>query len=77
MPKMYKLKNGNYLKIDENAVEEYEYSYYRNDKTLIDGGIIGGKGFIETLVLNEVLKFIFLTPDDAKPEEIEPFEVGE
>lgn len=69
MPKNYKLKNGNYLKIDKTT-NGIEYSYYTNNKKLIDGGIIDDEGIVDRLILEFILKMIFLKPDEAGAIEI-------
>lgn len=55
MSKNYKLKDGRYLKIDKTS-NGYEYSLYKNCKTLLDGGILELQEPSEEEILKEVLK---------------------
>ena len=57
MSKNYKLKSGNYLKIDKTD-EGYEYSLYEECKRLIDGGILENLDLSEDEALKEILKIL-------------------
>ena len=62
MSKNYKLKSGNYLKIDKTD-EGYEYSLYEECKRLIDGGIL------ENPKLNDMVSSV-IHPHNIHPPEI-------
>lgn len=69
MSKNYKLKSGNYLKIDKTD-EGYEYSLYEECKRLIDGGILENLDLSEDEALKEILK-IFNIPENIEFTEFE------
>ncbi len=69
MAKNYKLKSGNYIKIDRTD-EGYEYSLYEECKRLIDGGILENLNLNENEILREILK-IFDIPIDIEYQELD------
>lgn len=69
MSKNYKLKSGNYLKIDKTD-EGYEYSLYEECKRLIDGGILENPKLNDVEVLKEVLE-MFNIPTDIGYKELD------
>lgn len=69
MSKNYKLKSGNYLKIDKTD-EGYEYSLYEECKRLIDGGILENPKLNDIEALKEVLE-MFNIPTDIEYQELD------
>lgn len=73
MSNNYKLKNGNYLKI-EKIDSGYEYSLYDENKKLIDGGILENLELPGGIVFKEILKMNNISEDiefEELAEEIE------
>ncbi len=69
MAKNYKLKSGNYIKI--NKIEKgYQYYLYEENKRLIKKEKLEKCGFNDTEVLKEVLKILDI-PIDIKYQEID------
>ena len=69
MPKTYKLKDGRYLVIDETS-NGFEYWLYKENKKLIDGGILEKASISEETLLEEIFK-IFNIPGQVEIIEIE------
>ena len=69
MPKTYKLKDGRYLVIDETS-NGFEYWLYKENKKLIDGGILEKSSLSEETLLEEIFK-IFNIPSQMEIIEIE------
>lgn len=69
MPKTYKLKDGRYLVIDETS-NGFEYWLYKENKKLIDGGILEKSSISEETLLEEIFK-IFNIPSQMEITEIE------
>lgn len=69
MPKTYKLKDGRYLVIDETS-NGFEYWLYKENKKLIDGGILEKSSISEETLLEEIFK-IFNIPGQMEIIEIE------
>ena len=69
MSKNYKLKSGNYLKIDKTD-GGYEYSFYEECKRLIDGGILENLEINDNAALKEVLE-MFNIPADIEYQELD------
>lgn len=69
MLKNYKLKSGNYLKIEKNDIG-YEYTLYEECKKLVDGGILENVKLNENQAFKEILK-IFRIPTDIEYQEID------
>ena len=68
MPKTYKLKDGRYLVIDETS-NGYEYWLYKENKKLLDGGILEIYNVSEEILLKEIFK-IFNIPSQMEITEI-------
>ena len=69
MSKTYKLKDGRYLVIDETS-NGFEYWLYKENKKLIDGGILEKSSLSEETLLEEIFK-IFNIPSQMEITEIE------
>lgn len=68
MCKNYKLKSGNYLKIDM-IDEGYQYYLYEEDKKLIDEGILENSKLNDTEALRKIL-IILDIPIDIEYQEM-------